>query len=37
MKVMDRLIRHLKNGGATFMTMEQAASEAIREGSSRDG
>ena len=28
MKVMDRLIRHLKNGGVTFMTMEEAAAEA---------
>ena len=28
MKVMDRLIRHLKSGGVTFMTMEEAAAEA---------
>ena len=30
MKVMDRLIRHLKNGGARFLTMEEAAVESAR-------
>ena len=30
MKVMDRLIRHLKNGGAEFMTLEGAAAAAAQ-------
>lgn len=37
MKLMDRLIRHLKNGGAEFMTLEDAAAEAAGRLADRDG